>query len=152
MTHPRTHLRTSSRLRPSALLLLTALLLATAPVGAPFPAFAVDPDEMLTDPALERRARDLSRQIRCLVCQSQSIDDSDAPLARDLRLLVRQRLEAGDKDESVLAFLAQRYGEYVLLKPPLTGNTALLWFGPLILLAAGGGVAAAFLLRRRRDR
>jgi len=101
------------------------------------PAFAVQPDEILADPALESRARTLSKELRCMVCQNQSIDDSDAPLARDLRLLVRERLRAGDSDRQVLDFLVARYGEFVLLKPPFNWHTALLWLlGPLVLLAA----------------
>ena len=91
---------------------------------APGAAFAVQPDEILTDPALEARARHLSEELRCMVCQNQSIDDSDAPLARDLRLLVRERLEAGDSDRQVLDFLVARYGEFVLLKPPLQARYA----------------------------
>src|SRR4051812_49951203 len=98
------------------------ILLLMLTVGAP--AFAVQPDEVLPDPALEARARNLSRELRCLVCQNQSIDDSDAPLARDLRLLVRERLKAGDQDSQVLGFLTSRYGELVLLKPRLSPATA----------------------------
>src|ERR1700751_4574206 len=101
------------------------------------PAFAVQPDEILPDPVLEARARDLSRELRCMVCQNQSIDDSDAPLARDLRLLVRDRLKAGDSDRQVLDFLTARYGAFVLLKPPLEWTTVLLWFGPPGLLVIG---------------
>src|SRR5215475_9445743 len=99
-------------------------------VGAPKPAKrrdAVQPDEILPDPALEARARALSRDLRCMVCQNQSIDDSDAPLARDLRILVRERLTAGDSDTQVIDFLVARYGEFVLLKPRLAGHTLILW-------------------------
>ena len=103
------------------------------------PALAVQPDEILPDPALEARARELSRELRCMVCQNQSIDDSDAPLARDLRLLVRERLKAGDSDAQVLDFLTARYGEFVLLKPRLRWDTALLWFAPALVLLVGAG-------------
>jgi cytochrome c-type biogenesis protein CcmH len=99
------------------------------------PALAVQPDEILPDTALEARARGISAGLRCLVCQNQSIDDSDAPLARDLRILVRERLKAGDSDTDVRNFIVDRYGDFVLLKPPFTLATALLWFMPLLLLA-----------------
>ncbi|SEB92211.1 cytochrome c-type biogenesis protein CcmH [Nitratireductor aquibiodomus] len=102
------------------------------------PAFAVQPDEVLDDPALEARARDLSAELRCMVCQNQSIDDSDAELARDLRVLVRDRLEAGDRDEEVIAYVVDRYGEFVLLKPRFSYRNALLWGAPVILLLFGG--------------
>ncbi len=113
------------------------------------PAFAVNPDERLADPVLEARARALSQQLRCLVCQSESIDDSNADLAHDLRVLVRDRLKAGDSDAEVLAYLRARYGDYVLLNPPVERATWLLWFGPgvvLLIVLAGLGVAA----RRRK--
>src|SRR5438270_12417732 len=97
------------------------------------PVWAVQPDEVLSDPALETRARDISRELRCMVCQNQSIDDSDAPLARDLRLLVRERLKAGDSNNQVLDFLTARYGEFVLLRPRFTARTALLWLLPSAL-------------------
>jgi cytochrome c-type biogenesis protein CcmH len=123
-------------------LLLLALLLA------PTASFAVRPDEMLKDPALEARARNLSEELRCMVCQNQSIDDSEAPLAHDLRVLVRQRLQAGDTDKQVLDFLVARYGDFVLLRPPLKPETLLLWgLPPLALIAGLGGL---FLLARRR--
>jgi len=99
------------------------------------PAVAVNPDEMLSDPALEARARSLSSELRCLVCRNQSIDDSNADLARDLRLLVRERLQAGDSDAQTEAFIVARYGNFVLLKPPVQWNTALLWAGPALFLA-----------------
>jgi cytochrome c-type biogenesis protein CcmH len=103
----------------------------------PFPARAVQPDEVLSDAALEHRAREISGGLRCLVCQNQSIDDSDAPLAKDLRLLVRERLTAGDSDAAAVDFVVSRYGEYVLLKPPFKTSTLLLWLSPLLLLAGG---------------
>ncbi len=116
---------------------------------APGPARAVQADEVLTDPALEARARDISAGLRCLVCQNQSIDDSDAPLARDLRLLVRERLKAGDSDREVVDFIVARYGEFVLLKPRLSRETLLLWFGtPAVLAVALIFIALAY--RRRR--
>jgi cytochrome c-type biogenesis protein CcmH len=117
---------------------------------APMPAvWAVQPDEILSDRALETRARELSRELRCMVCQNQSIDDSDAPLARDLRVLVRERLQAGDNDRQVLDFLVARYGEFVLLKPRFTWRTALLWTAPILILLAGL-IAIGAALRRRR--
>jgi cytochrome c-type biogenesis protein CcmH len=126
----------------------TALgLLFLACIG---PANAVQPDEMLPDPALETRARMLSRELRCMVCQNQSIDDSDAPLARDLRILVRERLTAGDSDRQVLDFLTTRYGEFVLLKPLLAWHTAVLWLAPPAVLLLGALVLIASLRRRRR--
>jgi cytochrome c-type biogenesis protein CcmH len=112
---------------------------------------ATSPDEILADPVLEERARDLSRQLRCLVCQNQSIDDSDAELARDLRQIVRERLVAGDSDAEIIAFLTARYGDFVLLKPPVKPATWGLWFGPLaVLLVAAGGIVV--YLRRRPPR
>lgn len=125
--------------------LAVALLLAFADL----PALAVQPDEVLKDPALEHRARNISVGLRCLVCQNQSIDDSDAPLAKDLRVLVRERLKAGESDEQVRDFIVRRYGEFVLLKPAFGPHTALLWLGPaLVLLTGATGLALA--LRRRR--
>ena len=113
------------------------------------PALAVLPDEVLDDPVLEERARELSRDIRCLVCQNQSIDDSNADLARDLRILVRERLVAGDSDTEVVNFLVARYGDFVMLRPPMKGTTYMLWFGPALVLAAAiFGIAVWF--RRRR--
>ena len=115
------------------------------------PVFAVQPDEVLKDAALEVRARGLSRELRCMVCQNQSIDDSDAPLARDLRILVRERLTAGDSDSQVIDFLVARYGEFVLLKPRWAPHTLLLWLAPLLILVAGA-IAFALVLRRRAGR
>ena len=111
-------------------------------------AHAVLPDEMMADPAKEARARNLSRELRCMVCQNQSIDDSEAPLARDLRLLVRERIAAGDSDSQVIDFLVARYGEFVLLKPRFERQTLLLWLVPPLLLF-GGGVALWMHTRRR---
>jgi cytochrome c-type biogenesis protein CcmH len=111
-------------------------------------AHAVQPDEIMTDPAKEARARDLSRELRCMVCQNQSIDDSEAPLARDLRLLVRERIAAGDSNSQVLDFLVARYGEFVLLKPRFEQQTWLLWLVPPLVLL-GGGLALWTNARRR---
>ena len=116
-------------------------------MGSPA-AYAVQPDEIMADPAKESRARDLSRELRCMVCQNQSIDDSEAPLARDLRLLVRERIAAGDSDAQVIDFLVARYGEFVLLKPRLERHTLLLWLLPPLLLAGGG--FALWIHNRRR--
>ena len=127
-------------------LALIALLIALA---APTAALAVEPDEMLKDAALEARARDLSSELRCLVCQNQSIDDSAAPLARDLRVLVRERLSAGDSDSQVLNFLVARYGEFVLLKPRFELHNLLLWGLPPVVLVAG--MIALFVTARRRQ-
>lgn len=125
--------------------LLALALLAAGPAGA------VQPDEMLSDPALEERARDLSARVRCLVCQNQSIDDSNADLARDLRKLVRERLVAGSSNQQVLDYLTERYGPFVLLEPPRTRSTLLLWYGPFALLALGAaGIAVAAAMRARR--
>jgi cytochrome c-type biogenesis protein CcmH len=116
-------------------------------LGAPA-AFAVQPDEIMADPAKEARARELSRELRCMVCQNQSIDDSEAPLARDLRILVRERIAAGDSDRQVIDFLVARYGEFVLLKPRFNPHTLLLWLVPPLVLV-GGGVALWRFGRRR---
>lgn len=149
-------------LRRASLLLL---IVCSIPTIALPPAHAVQPDEILADPALEARARAISAGLRCLVCQNQSIDDSDAPLARDLRLLVRERLKAGDSDQQIADFVVARYGEFVLLKPRLSQRTLLLWFatpvvfaGALLLIwlayrrrqAAGGGFAPLSESERRR--
>ena len=117
--------------------LLPAIALAFWTVSLWQPALAVQPDEIMADPALEARARGLSKELRCMVCQNQSIDDSDAPLARDLRILVRERLQAGDSDRQVIDFLVARYGEFVLLKPRFSPHTALLWLGPAAILLVG---------------
>lgn len=128
--------------------LLVALILALS-LGS---VFAVEPEEMLDDPALEARAREISKVLRCLVCQNQSIDDSNADLARDLRLIVRQRLVAGDSDKEVLQYIVDRYGDYVLLEPPVKGITYALWFGPAVLLAVGGAGLLIAARRRRKAR
>ena len=124
-----------------ALLILLGLLLPGA-------AGAVNPDEMLENPALEERARDISKGIRCVVCQNQDIDSSNAELARDLRVLIRERLEEGDSNREVEAYLVARYGDYVLLKPPFKASTLLLWLSPFLLLLLGGAASAAYLRRR----
>ena len=129
-----------ARLRCGAWLLLLLLAMLATPVAA------VEPDEMLQDPALEARARTISQELRCLVCQNQSIDDSNAALAKDLRLVVRERLRAGDSDADVLAFVEARYGEFVLLRPKLNAHTLLLWLAPLLLLVA----TTLVVLRRAR--
>ena len=128
----------------STRLLLIALLFAL-PLG---PAFAVDPQEQLKDPVLEARAREISAGLRCLVCQNQSIDDSDADLARDLRVIVRQRLEKGATNDEVIDYVAARYGDFVLLNPRLRLNTLILWLTPLVLIA-GGILLAARVMRRQ---
>jgi len=125
---------------------VTACLLAALALP---PAYAVLPDEVMSDPAKEARARDLSRELRCMVCQNQSIDDSEAPLARDLRLLVRERIAAGDSDAQVIDFLVARYGEFVLLKPRFERQTLPLWLVPPLLLIGGG--LALWLYARRRN-
>ncbi|MFM9844898.1 MAG: cytochrome c-type biogenesis protein [Dongiaceae bacterium] len=127
-----------------AAVLATGLLLSWAAT-----AIAVQPDETLSDPALEGRARALSKELRCLVCQNQSIDDSNAELARDLRIIVRERLTAGDGDEEVLKYIVDRYGDFVLLRPPLKPATYALWIAPLFLLVAGLLFIRAYLRRHR---
>jgi cytochrome c-type biogenesis protein CcmH len=132
-------------MRAPAAAVLAALLTATS-------ALAVQPDEVLKDPVLERRAREISAGLRCLVCQNQSIDDSDAPLAKDLRVLVRDRLKAGDTDREVQSYVVQRYGEFVLLRPVFGAHTLLLWLTPVLMLALGGLAAYVSLWRRRTTR
>jgi cytochrome c-type biogenesis protein CcmH len=126
---------------------LACLFAVTVLLGCPA-AYAVQPDEIMADPAKESRARDLSRELRCMVCQNQSIDDSEAPLARDLRLLVRERIAAGDSDAQVIDFLVARYGEFVLLKPRVNQHTLMLWLVPPLVLL-GGGLAMWRYSRRR---
>ncbi|HEY7689202.1 MAG TPA: cytochrome c-type biogenesis protein [Dongiaceae bacterium] len=129
--------------------LFIALAIGALIAFAP-PSLAVEPDEILPDPAQEARARDLSQHLRCVVCQNQSIDDSNAPLARDLRILLRERLKAGDTDRAAIDFIVARYGNFVLLKPPLQLDTLLLWFGPgLVLLLALIGYW--MLIRKRAE-
>jgi cytochrome c-type biogenesis protein CcmH len=123
------------------MLLLTAL---ASPVAA------VQPDEVLADPALEARARALSKELRCLVCRNESIDESHAPLARDLRLLLRERLVAGDSDAEAMAFIVDRFGEYVLLNPTTTGTNLILWVAGPAMLLGGGAIAALYIRRRAR--
>ncbi|MBX9760022.1 MAG: cytochrome c-type biogenesis protein CcmH [Beijerinckiaceae bacterium] len=134
----------------SALRLLRLAVLAAVVSLAPAAAFAVQPGEILADAALEKRARELSAELRCLVCQNQSIDDSSAPLARDLRLVVRERLVAGDSNEQVMTYVVQRYGEFILLRPPFRFGTLLLWLTPLVALS--GGLAWMLVAWRRRSR
>lgn len=129
---------------------IAALLVLTG--GMATPTLAVQPDEVLEDAALEKRARALSAELRCLVCQNQSIDDSDAPLARDLRLLVRERLKEGDTNDQVMSFIVDRYGEFVLLKPPFGTHTLFLWLAPLgVLLIAIWTVRTTVLSGARRE-
>ena len=128
--------------------LLGAALLTVLVLGN---ALAVQPDEVLKDPALEARARALSKDIRCLVCQNQSIDDSNADLARDLRILVRERLVAGDSDTEVLDYLIARYGDFVMLKPPFKGSTYILWFGPLLVFVLAAIGLAVYFRRRQTE-
>ena len=129
--------------------ILTAAILLLALAASPV-AHAVQPDEIMADPAKEARARNLSRELRCMVCQNQSIDDSEAPLARDLRLLVRERIAAGDSDHQVIDFLVARYGQFVLLKPRFERETLLLWLLPPLVLVGGG--LALWVQARRRGR
>ena len=138
---------TMGRGRPLRVILLH-LVVCLLLIMAAFPAYAVRPDEMLADPALEARAREVSRDLRCLVCRNQSIDDSDADLAHDLRVLVRERLKAGDSNDQVIGFVHVRYGDFVLLRPPFALGTALLWGGPVLVLLLGGVAVARFYRRR----
>ncbi|ANK84961.1 MULTISPECIES: cytochrome c-type biogenesis protein [unclassified Rhizobium] len=128
--------------------LLSRLLVILFILFAPVSAFAVNPDEVLADPVLEARARALSAELRCMVCQNQSIDDSNAELAKDLRLLVRERISNGDSDEAVLNYIVSRYGEFVLLKPQFSSKTVLLWGTPALLVLAGGLSLLVFARRR----
>ncbi|WP_341533747.1 cytochrome c-type biogenesis protein [Polymorphobacter fuscus] len=113
------------------------------------PALAVQPDEMLADPVLEARARTISEELRCVVCQNQSIDDSDAPLARDLRIVVREQLQLGKSDDDIMAYIVSRYGNFVLLRPPVEPATWALWAGPFAVLIIGGALLAVWSRRRR---
>ncbi len=127
------------------ILFLTILFLSSISIAQ-----AVEPDEKLADPALEARARGLTAELRCVVCQNQSVDDSDAPLAKDIRVLVRERITAGDTDQQVIDYIVARYGRFVLLRPPLSGDTVLLWFGPGLLLVIGLGLAYFYVRRLNR--
>ena len=129
--------------RRAAVILAALMLLVAAP-----PAMAVQPDEVLADPVLEERARDISAGLRCVVCRNESIDQSNAEIARDLRLLVRERLVAGDSDDDVMAYVVARYGEYVLMRPTMTGGNILLWLAPLALILAGGALSLVYIRRR----
>ncbi|WP_050522429.1 cytochrome c-type biogenesis protein [Pseudorhodobacter wandonensis] len=124
-----------------------ALVLAITLIATPL--LAVQPDEVLSDPALEARARTLSKDLRCLVCRNENIDDSNADLARDIRLLVRERLVAGDSDAAAMAYIVDRYGEYVLLNPTSKGANLILWIAGPAMLLLGGGVAVAYIRKRR---
>ena len=131
-----------------ALFTIMLLLISLATV----PAWAVRPDEMLSDPKLEARAREVGQELRCLVCRNQSIDDSDADLAHDLRVLVRQRIQAGDSNDRVIDFVRARYGDFVLLRPPFETGTLLLWGGPALILLLGAlGIHRYYRHRRRND-
>lgn len=133
---------------------LTGILafVVLALMAAPQPGVAVEPDEVLADPVLEARARDISAELRCVVCQNQSIDDSDAEIARDLRLLVRERLVAGDSDDEVVSYIVARYGDFVLLRPPFQPNTMMLWLGPPIMAVAIATLFVLFLRTYQRRR
>tara|TARA_R110002110_G_scaffold30871_5_gene109171 strand:- start:750 stop:1253 length:504 start_codon:yes stop_codon:yes gene_type:complete len=133
----------------AALLAAPLIAPAIAPVAPPA-ALALEPDEILKDPALEARAREISKELRCLVCQNQSIDDSDATLARDLRILVRDRLKAGDTDAEAVDFIVERYGDFVLLRPPFKNSTLILWIGPGVIFLIGI-IGVTLWHRRRRD-
>jgi cytochrome c-type biogenesis protein CcmH len=128
--------------RGAALLLLFLML-------RPLTVLAIGPDEMLADPALEARARSISKELRCLVCQSESIDESEAELAKDLRRIVRERLQAGDSDQAVVGYVTARYGDFVLMTPPVKPSTLPLWLAPVLVLGLGGSIIAVAFLRRR---
>jgi len=128
---------------------MRAILLALLLSVSTLPAFAVQPDEVLPDPKMEERAREISKDLRCLVCQNQSIDDSNADLARDLRVIVRERLKKGESNEQVLQYVTDRYGDYVLLRPPFKATTLLLWIGPFAVLLIGALGSAVYLRNRR---
>jgi len=130
-------------MRTVVVVLLLALGISVQPVSA------VNPDEMLDDPKLEERARDLSEGLRCLVCQNQSIDKSNADMAKDLRVLVRERIKAGDSDDEVLDYVTDRYGAFVLLKPPFSAGTLMLWALPFVVMAIGIGASLMYLRSRR---
>ena len=142
MTHP---------FRPNRSIWLAMLAVVVTLSFYARPAFAVNPDEMLSDPVLEQRARTISEELRCLVCQNQSIDDSDADLAHDLRVLVRERLLAGDNNQQVIDYIVARYGDYVLLNPPFKPDTYILWASPFILLILAALAVVGFYRRKKRD-
>ncbi len=127
------------------MILIFAVILALAP---PAPVHAIGADEMFDDPVKEERAREIGKQLRCLVCQNQSIFDSNAGLARDLRMVVRERITAGDSDDQIIAFVAERFGDYVLLEPPVKETTYVLWAAPVLLLVLALGLGTAYLHRR----
>ncbi|MEM6761409.1 MAG: cytochrome c-type biogenesis protein [Pseudomonadota bacterium] len=133
--------------RRAILMLLAAVLLWASPPSATV-VWGANPSEQLQDPELEARARALGKELRCLVCQNQSIDASDAEVARDLRLLVRERISAGDTDEEVLTYLTDRYGPFVRLRPPVTVSTSALWVAPVVIVLLGGGAAFIYLRSR----
>lgn len=135
-------------MRKKAVAFLASLAIALAAIPL---AIAVEPDEVLEDDLLEARARAISGNLRCVVCQSQNIDDSNAPLAKDMRLLVRERLLAGDSDEAVYAYLVERYGDYVLLKPPVQQNTVFLWAAPLVVFLSAGAAAFFYLSKMKAN-
>jgi cytochrome c-type biogenesis protein CcmH len=133
-------------------LIAGSIIAASALFASAAPSFAVRPDEILSDPALEARAQEISRGIRCVVCQTESIDESDADIAHDLRVLVREQLKAGATDDQVRAFLVARYGDFILLKPPFEARTFLVWTGPfLLLIGAGAGVFFYYRKVQRRE-
>ena len=129
-----------------------ALLATVTAISLPLSTGAVEPDEILADSALEARAREISKDLRCVVCQNQDIDSSNAGVARDLRLLIRERLVAGDTDAEVIEFVRARYGDFVLLKPPFNGETLVLWLAPAALILLGAGGAAVTLTKARKRR
>ena len=131
------------------MILIRTIALIAAMIALTVTAVAVEPDEILDDRVLGERARDISRNLRCLVCQNESIDESNADLAKDLRLLVRERLVAGDSDEQVIDYIVARYGDFVLLRPRLDSGTYLLWFGPFLVLCVGALAVFAFYRRHR---
>jgi cytochrome c-type biogenesis protein CcmH len=137
-------------MRVRFLLLSGCLALALWAGGAAGPARAIDASEILPDPALELRAREVSKGLRCLVCQNQSIFDSNSGLAKDLRVVVRERVVAGDSDQEILDFVSARYGDYVLLEPPVKASTAVLWIGPLVIVGVGAALVLGYHLSRRR--
>ena len=129
---------------------LLFMLLLSIIISLPLNVVAVEPSEILQNPQLETRARSLSQNIRCLVCQNQSIDDSNASLAKDLRKIVREQLVSGASDDEIYSFLIERYGDFVLLRPPVKATTYILWYGPLFIFFAGLVLSALFLIRRKR--